>query len=444
MKNFFRAVIAAAVVFSALIAGFNIAFSMICSGQTSSRNITANRINTSISSAFAGTGSPPEDIIAENFGKWQTEYGRKAPEEVRFIPLKDGGSQVFCSASDKNCTVCGIYDSSGSLAGFVEYSFADRSYDILRVCMNAALTLCFAATAMFIAGIYFKIIMPFRKLSDYPEKLARLRNIQKLPESKSRFFGKYVWGMNMLADVLAASSRRIHILEGEHQKLVTSIAHGVKTPVANIRLYTDAMRTGLYSDSDANVDIADRIDRNAEKIQSLAEELMAASNSSFDGCGIELSTFYLSELADLVRSEYSDRMELLRVPFEVVCEDSPMLESDKYALYRAVSQLLENALKYGDGSGITVHMMKQDESFSIAVRNRGELLPENELPYVFRSYWRGSNAADKSGSGIGLYVVHETARALGGSAYARRIEETSEMEFVICLEQRTCGQCVIY
>ena len=111
------------------------------------------------------------------------------------------------------------------------------------------------------------------------------------------------------------------------------------------------------------------------------------------------------------------------------------MESDKYALYRAVSQLLENALKYGDGSGITVKLMKQDEAFSISVRDKGELLPENELPYVFRSYWRGSNAADKNGCGIGLYVVHETAKALGGSVHVRRIEETSEMEFVIYIEQ---------
>lgn len=184
-----------------------------------------------------------------------------------------------------------------------------------------------------------------------------------------------------------------------------------------------------------NDEIAAKIGANAGKIQALAEELMRASNASFSGCDIKRSPFYLSELAELVSSEYSDRMKLMHIPFEVRCEGSPLLDSDKYALYRAVSQMLENALKYGDGSGIKVHMMKQDDGFSVSVRNKGELLPESELPYVFRSYWRGSNAADKDGSGIGLYVVHETARALGGSAHARRIEETSEMEFVVFLEK---------
>ena len=62
-------------------------------------------------------------------------------------------------------------------------------------------------------------------------------------------------------------------------------------------------------------------------------------------------------------------------------------------------------------------------------------MPEKELPYVFRSYWRGSNAAEKEGSGIGLYAVHESVRSLGGTVHARRLEDTSEMEFVIFIEK---------
>ncbi|MDO4862901.1 MAG: HAMP domain-containing sensor histidine kinase [Ruminococcus sp.] len=435
MRRVARMIAVAAALFIAVIAGFNLVFDKLYGRQLSDRNVVVNRINHSISTTFAESGEAPESIIADGFGQWSADYGEMAPESIRFIPLTDDGSNVFCAAADERCAVCSLYSADGSLAGLVEYRFADNSSDMLRLCVNIALTVCFVLVVVFLAGTYIKVILPFRRLSDYPERLARLRDIQKLPESRSRFFGKYVWGMNMLTDVLAANSRRIHNLEGEHQKLVTSIAHGVKTPVANIRLYTDAVRTGLYTDAGATADIADKIDKNAEKIQSLAEELMSASDASLDGCDIEMSTFSLSELAELVRSEYADRMRLLRIPFTVECKGAPVLESDKYALYRAVNQLLENALKYGDGSGITVQMMKQDDGFSISVRNRGELLPESELPYVFRSYWRGSNAADKSGSGIGLYVVHETARALGGSVHARRIEETSEMEFVIFLEK---------
>ena len=434
MKKLIRTLVIMTAVFTALIIGFNIGFRKVMDEQLKSFNVTINRINREISDAAAESEASPEKIIADRTEQWKKAYGSSVPESIVFIPLNNS-DRVFYAAVDKRCAVCSIYGKDEQLAGFVKYTCSDSIFQRIKLAVNIMLAVCFALLTGAVLFIHFAVFKPFRRLSEYPERLARLRDIQKLPETKSRYFGKYIWGMNMLTDVLAASSHRIHILEGEHQKLVSSIAHGVKTPVANIRLYTDAVRTGLYSDTGMSSDIADKIDSNTAKIESMAAELMTASEATNDGYDFEKSLFPLSELADLIRNEYTDRMALLRIPFTVECEGSPIMESDKYALYRAVSQLLENALKYGDGSGITVKLMKQDEAFSISVRDKGELLPENELPYVFRSYWRGSNAADKNGCGIGLYVVHETAKALGGSVHVRRIEETSEMEFVIFIEQ---------
>ncbi len=434
MKKLIRTLVIMTAVFTALIIGFNTGFRKVMDEQLKSFNVTINRINREISDAAAESEASPEKIIADRTEQWKKTYGSSVPESIVFIPLNNS-DHVFYAAVDKRCAVCSIYGKDEQLAGFVKYTCSDSIFQRIKLAVNIMLAVCFALLTGAVLFIHFAVFKPFRRLSEYPERLARLRDIQKLPETKSRYFGKYIWGMNMLADVLAASSHRIHILEGEHQKLVSSIAHGVKTPVANIRLYTDAVRTGLYSDTGMSSDIADKIDSNTAKIESMAAELMTASEATNDGYDFEKSLFPLSELADLIRSEYTDRMALLRIPFTVECEGSPIMESDKYALYRAVSQLLENALKYGDGSSITVKLMKQDEAFCISVRDKGELLSENELPYVFRSYWRGSNAADKSGCGIGLYVVHETAKALGGSVHVRRIEETSEMEFVIFIEQ---------
>ncbi|MBP5378306.1 MAG: HAMP domain-containing histidine kinase [Ruminococcus sp.] len=434
MKKLIRTLVIIAVIFMVLIIGFNIGFRAIINEQIKSRNVAVNRINREISEAVSESGASPEDIIAEKTGQWKNTFDSSAPQSIVFVPLSST-ENIFYTAVDRRCAVCSIYGADNKLAGFAEYTYSDDIFTLVRHIVNIILTICFLLLTGAVLYIHFAVFKPFRRLSEYPERLARLRDIQKLPESRSRYFGKYIWGMNMLTDILAASSHRIHMLEGQHQKLVSSIAHGVKTPLANIRLYTDAVRTGLYSDTGMSSDIADKIDSNTAKIESMAAELMTASEVTNDGYDIEKDLFPLSELAELVRSEYTDRMALLRIPFTVECEGAPVMESDKYALYRAVSQLLENALKYGDGSGITVKMMKQDDAFCISVRDKGELLPENELPYVFRSYWRGSNAADKSGCGIGLYVVHETAKALGGSVHARRIEETSEMEFVIFIEQ---------
>jgi len=420
-------------VFAAAVLCFDLACIRASKSRITSRNIAINRINTELIGLTAETGSSPEEVIAEYADEWKARFGKDMPDEIVFVPV-EGEVGSFITAVDKNCAVCRVYDSEGRLMGIAEYVYSSVAARRIMIVGNVFFAVVFLITAGVFIYICAAILIPFRKLSDYPERLARLRDIQKLPESRSRFFGKYVWGMNMLSDVLASESRKIHILEGERQKLVSTIAHGVKTPIANIKLYTEAVREGLYTDGGMTGDIAEKIDSNAENVEKLAAELLASSDASLDGFDMEISRFPVKELAELISSEYKDRMAIKRIPFTVKCDTDSVMESDKYALYRSVSQILENAVKYGDGSGITVEILRQDEGFGISVKDKGGLLPENEIPYVFRSYWRGSNAANAEGSGIGLYSVHETVRALGGSVLARRLEDTNEMEFFIFIE----------
>ena len=94
---------------------------------------------------------------------------------------------------------------------------------------------------------------------------------------------------------------------------------------------------------------------------------------------------------------------------------------------------MENAVKYGDGSGINVIIEKNEDGYSFAVRDKGSRIPDSEMPYVFNSFWRGSNAADVEGNGLGLYEASFIALKLGGDVSCRFIEETGEMEFEVFL-----------
>lgn len=423
------------VALAAVALGFNIGCRKLISAEISDRNIAVNRINSEISAMIAESSEDAESLISSNMGKWKIEYGDDLPDDIRFIPVQSDGKEVFYASVDKSRALCSLYNDKGEITGFIEYCYIEDDIGHVLLVGNIVIIVSFLIILVHALYMWFAVIVPFRRLSDYPERLARLRDIQRLPESRNRYFGRYIWGMNMLSDVLTSSTKRINELEGQRRTLVSSIAHGVKTPVSNIRLYTDAVRTGLYSsDHDMIVNIADKIDKNTEKIEAIAAELLRSSASSAAVADLEIRRFSVMELAELVRNEYKDRMAMKRIPFEVECSSRSVMESDKYALYRTISQILENAVKYGDGKGIKVTFTKQDEGFGISVRNSGELLPEKELPYIFRSYWRGSNASDKEGSGIGMYVANETVKALGGRVYVRRLEETSEMEFVIYIE----------
>ncbi|MBO5239697.1 MAG: HAMP domain-containing histidine kinase [Lachnospiraceae bacterium] len=82
-------------------------------------------------------------------------------------------------------------------------------------------------------------------------------------------------------------------------------------------------------------------------------------------------------------------MKVNRIPFEVQVIENSIVQSDEDGIHTILSQFVENAAKYGDGSGIRIVMEKQEDTYYFSVFNKGELLPDSELPYVFRSFGEG-------------------------------------------------------
>ncbi len=76
-----------------------------------------------------------------------------------------------------------------------------------------------------------------------------------------------------------------------------------------------------------------------------------------------------------------------------------------------LQNIIENAVKYGDGRKISIAFSREDDCQLIHIRNSGCTLSKNELPHIFDSFWRGSNTGSNSGSGLGLYIC----RTLSGS-----------------------------
>ncbi|MBR6851602.1 MAG: sensor histidine kinase, partial [Lachnospiraceae bacterium] len=78
-------------------------------------------------------------------------------------------------------------------------------------------------------------------------------------------------------------------------------------------------------------------------------------------------------------------------------------------------------------------MGRQDEDVIISVKNKGHVLSEEECAYVFKRFWRGSNAKNKEGQGIGLYVAKNIAERLGGDLFMKSWPEEEMMEVTMLL-----------
>ena len=409
-------------------------FSKTDSRNKGRRQTLMNRVTAALSSEDGENIEPAlNKMISSN--TWEKDYGREnVPADIIFIPSDNagagtaelaGGSSVWAVTKD------------GNVNGFLVFSFDDdQKTEMILIC-EAMILICFLITVLFSVYIDRKIIMPFNRLSEYPERIAKNENAEMLPESKSRYFGRYIWGMNMLRDRLSGDSKKLRKMEKEQLTLVSTIAHGIKTPVSNIKLYSEAIRSGLYRDNGIpdkkDSEVADKISKNADDITILLKELLDSASKGVVVFEPVKEAFYLSEIEDFIKREYDNRLNVLRIPYEIDMRSRVMINSDRTGILRILTQLMENVVKYGDGRGIKVIVDKNEDGYIFAVRDKGPAIPEGEMPYIFNSFWRGSNAADVEGNGLGLYEASYIAGKLGGDIVARYLKETEETELELFL-----------
>ncbi|MDQ2814357.1 MAG: ATP-binding protein, partial [Actinomycetota bacterium] len=126
----------------------------------------------------------------------------------------------------------------------------------------------------------------------------------------------------------------------------------------------------------------------------------------------------LADIAGSAAGSLARRFEAADVALHRQLSSAPVLGDPRW-LHQIVTNLLTNALKFtpADGS-VTITTRQQGRSAVLEVADTGIGIPAGELPHIFDRFWRGAGAAQTSGSGIGLSIAAELARAHGGALTA--------------------------
>lgn len=263
-----------------------------------------------------------------------------------------------------------------------------------------------------------KILYPFAKMEQVPYELSKGNLTVPLKESKNRFFGRFVWGVNLLRENMEQQKERELSLQKEKKTLLLSLSHDIKTPLSAIKLYAKALSKGLYEEKERQAEIAENINAKADEIEGFVSEIIKASSEDFLSFELHMDEFYLSELMEEVTTYYEEKLKLIHTEFAVEAYGDCLLKGDKDRAVEVLQNLMENAIKYGDGKVITLSVAEEEDCKLISVTNTGCTLAETEIPHIFESFWRGSNAGSQKGSGLGLYICRQLMRKMGGEVFA--------------------------
>ena len=266
--------------------------------------------------------------------------------------------------------------------------------------------------------IRLRILLPFEKLTNIPYELSKGNLTSPVKENKNRFFGRFIWGVDMLRENLEQQKERELDLQRDKKMLLLSLSHDIKTPLSAIKLYSKALSKGLYRDTEKQQEIAENIGAKADEIERYVSEIITASRENFLSLEVQNGEFYLSELADKISLYYTEKLSLIKTDFTVGNYSNCLISGDIDRSVEVIQNIMENAVKYGDGKSISLDFSEEDGCILVTVRNSGCTLPDTELPHIFESFWRGANVGNEKGSGLGLYICCQLMRKMNGEIFA--------------------------
>ncbi len=256
----------------------------------------------------------------------------------------------------------------------------------------------FSTTAMAVGIVLISIILvrgftaPLRRMAAAADRIGRDVGGPPLAETGPREVRDAARAFNEM------QSRIRRLIEDRTQTLA-AISHDLKTPITRLRLRAEFVELD---------------DERAKMIRDLDEmEIMIGQALSFlrgDGQDEDLKLVDLSAMLDAIAADLAEAGR----PINLVAPGQAIVRCKPLALKRALVNLIDNALKYGDAA--RVRLLEDETGCTVTIEDDGPGIPEEDREVVFRPFFRRetSRSRETGGAGLGLTIARTVLRALGG------------------------------
>lgn len=300
---------------------------------------------------------------------------------------------------------------------------------------TSAIMLVFAVAALCLIALslylYRTIVRPFAKLQRFAEEVASGNLDLPLEYERSNPFGKFAWAFDHMRSELKRARAAERAAIEENKSVLASLAHDLRTPIASIRTYSEALSMGLESSPEERREYAEVIERRCIEVSQLVDDMLTHSLAELDRISVECSTVYAAPLLRQVIGDFG-------LPTASVAEiEDATISADELRLRQAIENLLVNASKYAPGALVEVSgRITSDGLYRITVRDFGPGMAPADIPFAFNRFYRGTNAKDVQGSGLGLYVVKYVIERMGGHALMENAHPGVSVTLDLPLENR--------
>ncbi len=212
-------------------------------------------------------------------------------------------------------------------------------------------------------------------------------------------------------------------LSERQNNFLLSVTHELKTPLATNKLYLQTLEKRQLDEEKRRELLAKAIEEN-RRLEMMIDNILYASRIENRKFQLHREELNLDHLMEQVAARFGRYVEPHTIKLE--CRGGCFIHADPFMMEIVVTNLLENAIKYGEKDGITLFTHCDEQHVAFGVRNAGTPIPKEHQKAIFQKFFRLQNEETRSskGTGLGLYIVAQFVRLHGARIELRSSENT--------------------
>lgn len=265
------------------------------------------------------------------------------------------------------------------------------------------------------------IFDPVKRMNDFAGQIAR-GNLD-IPVDCSASFGAFSESFDIMREELLYARKGEQEADKRRREVIASISHDIKNPVASIQAIAEYQF--LTTGSDELRREFETITQKTNQINGMIHNLHTSMLDDLERLEVRPKELGSSAIGEALRqADFRKRIKDFEIP-------ECLVMADQVRFMQVADNIISNSYKYAD-TQIEVCSWFEDECLCISIKDFGKGVKKEEEIFLTQKYFRGQNAKEKEGSGMGMYIAEYLVKGMGGRLLCRS-EENAWFEVRIWL-----------
>lgn len=227
------------------------------------------------------------------------------------------------------------------------------------------------------------------------------------------------YSINEIAANNQAQLIKLKKSEQAYKRLMTSLSHDVKTPLASLVGYLEAVQEKIVTEKEKEEYIGVALEK-AHRLKDFVEALFEWVKLDAGDEAFHFETLDLNELSRDILTDWIPVLEEKGFLYDIdIPETECNMQLDKNAYRRILNNLVQNVIIHSHGSRLSVHISEDERQAEIIVADNGKGIPKKDLPHIFERLYQGDESRTGRGNGLGLSIAKELVTIHGGTINAK-------------------------